>query len=292
MEIFKGRLNLGSNEELDEYTNELYNKVLNSKFYPLLVEEGWTNEIIKKNISKFNDYINDLELSTKIKTYEDCIKFNKFERVVLVQKNGFIEREYIPLRPAVERMEYISRFEVRDFDESLMKLDFRKDVLPKVKKQVLEAFKNKQWIYLTGAFRSGRTYSAIAIMNSAYAKGTNTIAFANSQKLFADLNNLYFTDKESFQNDLITYSNCDLLVLDDFGSEYKNELIRDAIVLPLLKNRIERNKMTIFTSDFDLKQIGKLYEFNKSFGLKGNNLAQMILSKVGKEIVVSTVSLY
>ena len=77
MEIFDKKVIKVSNNDLDEYSNELFNKVLNSKYYGLLVEEGWTNEEIKRNISKFNDYVSDLELTEKIKTYDDCVKYNK-----------------------------------------------------------------------------------------------------------------------------------------------------------------------------------------------------------------------
>jgi hypothetical protein len=36
--------------------------------------------------------------------------------------------------------------------------------------------------------------------------------------------------------------NCDLLVIDDFGSEFKSDYVRDQIVMPLLNERAKNNR--------------------------------------------------
>ena len=84
-----------------------------------------------------------------------------------------------------------------------------------------------------------------------------------------------------------------VVVFDDFGSEYKNELIRDNIIIPILKNRAKQNKITIFTSDFSLKEIQQLYSFSRSGNdIMANQLRAILDSKIEKTIPINKVSLY
>ena len=72
-----------SNNDLDEYRKELFNKILNDPNYKVIVDEGFSNEEIYKNVTKFDEFLEDLKIAQKIKTYDDCKAFNKFERIIL-----------------------------------------------------------------------------------------------------------------------------------------------------------------------------------------------------------------
>ena len=130
-------------DSLDEYRNELFNHVYMSKYYPLIKEEGFTDQEIKDNVTKFNDYVNDLDKASKIKTYEDCVKYQMEQRVIL-HKNPFgrIEKDYVPLEPYLEHLNYLSSFVARDFDESFYKANWMKDIERRVRNFIGNEIKN------------------------------------------------------------------------------------------------------------------------------------------------------
>ena len=56
MEKIKSNLNISTND-LKEYAKELYNQILNAEFYHVLVEEGWNQDEIFNNVTKFNNNV-------------------------------------------------------------------------------------------------------------------------------------------------------------------------------------------------------------------------------------------
>lgn len=282
--------NIEANSEIEEYQKELYNKIFNSKYYPLLMGQGWKNEEIYNNVTKFKEYIDDLVLSKKIKTYADCVKYNKFQRVVLTLRNNVIEREYVPLKPYADYILYLSHFERRDFNDELIHANWA-SLRPNVERAIRENIKQNRRIYLTGAIRSGRTYSAAALINK-YTKKDVKIAFANTPKLISELNDEFFKNKQEFNEDMDLYSTIDILVLDDFGSEYKNEIVRDMMILPILKTRATNGLLTIFTSDYSIADVAQLYSFTRTPDIVGKQLKELLNSKCGEAITVNKISVY
>lgn len=281
-----------SNNDLEDYKKELYGKIINSDYFEQFIKSGFTKEDIFNNVSKFNDYINDDKTCKKIKTYSDCVNFNKFDRLILKKQGDIIERDFEPLEPYKLHLEFLKKFIVKDFSDELDDASFP-NVKQGVKKVINDKIKAKKWIYLYGAMRSGRTYTAVSLITQKYIKEVNTIAFINCPKRFKELLDLYFNDRVYFNEIFESYANADYLVLDDFGSEYKNEVVRDSILIPLLKSRILNDKLTTFTSDFTLTKISELYSFSKNgSSIMINQFIDLLKSKIDKEILVSNLSLY
>ncbi len=264
MEKIKSPIKI-SVKDLDAYSDQLYNEILNDEFYPTLVEEGWNNLEIKKNVTKFKEYLDDMHKAKEIKTYEDCIKKNMTQRLVLVRNGTLIERNFETLKPFKDYTDFLNHFFVYDFTSLPTDANLEK-CIKSLTKDINNKLKNGRWIYLYGAPRSGRSYASFALLRKLYSmkKYKNySYGFADSILRFKQLNELYFTDKSYFNELLNQYSNVDFLVIDNFGSEYKNELIRDTILLPIIQERNAKNKLTIFTSDFNFDEVEELYTFKK-----------------------------
>jgi primosomal protein DnaI len=56
-----------------------------------------------------------------------------------------------------------------------------------------------------------------------------------------------------------TLESIEYLVIDEFGSEFKSDYVRDQIVLPLLSERSKEHRITFFASDYSLEEIEELY---------------------------------
>ena len=83
----------------------------------------------------------------------------------------------------------------------------------------------------------------------------------------------------------------DLLVLDDFGNEYKNVFIRDTIIYPLLNERLKNGKLTWFTSAYTVKDIINMYSFKSNYSPKAAQLGELIKS-LAKEFTLTGIRFY
>ena len=208
-------------------------------------------------------------------------------------RNGdIIEKQFIPLIPYQDYLDAIKKFVIRDIPSGDEEAKW-KDLPTGIKKFIAQKVKENKWVYLYGAVRSGRSYAASAMANHKYIKECETIAFLNCPLRFKELSELYFKDSPYFKELMNEYSNVDYLVLDDFGSEYKNELIRDSILIPLLKARITNKKITSFTSDFKIDDVRRLYTFKKDNNtIMLDQLMDLLQNNCGKEIITSNLTLY
>lgn len=294
MEKIKSNLNISTND-LKEYAKELYNQILNDEFYHVLVEEGWNQEEIFNNVTKFKEYLDDMHKAQNIKTFEDCLKYNMTQRLILVRNGKFIDRDYITLLPFKEYTEYLERFVARDFGSLPTDANLDK-CMKKLKNGILGEFKKNKWVYLYGVQRSGRSYAALAFLNYIYKKRKDkkpTFAFIDTIYRFKFLNDLYFKDRTYFNELINSYSEVDFLVLDNFGSEFKNEIIRDTILYPIIKTRLTNSKTTIFTSDFLLDEVKALYTFSKRNRPDYiNDQLFEALNKTVSQLEVSNIPLY
>ena len=94
----------------------------------------------------------------------------------------------------------------------------------------------------------GKTFLAKSIAKTAMSKG-NTVIFITS----FNLNNEFLKSHLSSELDKIkllnNYINCDLLVIDDLGSEPKLKNVTSEYLLILINERIARKKATIITTN-------------------------------------------
>lgn len=293
MEKVTMNLNI-SDKDLSEYANSLFNSIQNDSFYPLLKKEGWTDKEIKDNVTKFKEYLDDMHKASKIKTYADCLKYNMTSRTILVRNGKVIERSYLPLDPYKDHSEYMDSFVYADFgdvpeDASL------KNVQKTIKSAIRKAMLEHRRLYLYGASRTGKSYSALAFLNWVYKNKKDehpTFAFLNCAKRISELGNMNYKKKDDFESLIEDYSNVDYLVLDGFGNEFKTDFIRDGVVYRILSARYSKDKFTIFTSNFKLKEVAELYELKSGRNLISSQLYTLLQDKVKNIIDCGSLPLY
>ena len=102
------------------------------------------------------------------------------------------------------------------------------------------------------------------------------VAYLDTPNRIRELNDLYFINKDAFQEELNNLINVDVLILDDFGNEYKNEIVRDNIVFPLLNERLRKHLLTCFVSSYSLNDIIKMYSLKDNKSPKATQLGEVI----------------
>lgn len=108
-------------------------------------------------------------------------------------------------------------------------------------------------LYLWGKPGAGKSFLAAGMCNH-YAKRKKKVAFVNVPKLIADLK-MMFHEAEAMDTKLRGIKNADIVVLDDIGGESVTSWSRDDILLPLLDARMEKKRLTIFTSNYSLDEL-------------------------------------
>lgn len=117
--------------------------------------------------------------------------------------------------------------------------------------------KKKEGLFLFGRPGVGKTHLAIAIANEA-ARSNFRVAFVNVPD-FANECKLLMQEKETLERKLRTMRTVDFLVLDDIGGENCTAWFRDELLLPILNERMDKQKTTYFTSNFDYETLEKHY---------------------------------
>jgi primosomal protein DnaI len=114
-------------------------------------------------------------------------------------------------------------------------------------------------LYIWGVPGVGKTYLLAGMCNQ-LAKQGKSICFVNVPKLVGDLKQM-FQDNSAMEQYLRRIIRCDVLVLDDIGSESVTAWSRDEIILMILDQRMEQHKLTCFTSNYSMKELYDKYTY-------------------------------
>lgn len=262
-------------------------------------ELGIPADKVEENIVKIYDLVRDINYCSKCPGVKKCAKSNPLLCTRIIYSQGEVDRQMVPCKELLKDVTFKKQFVVRDFEEdwldsSLRSID-RTSGRNKAMVKYHDFIKSKQasWIYLTGSKNSGRSYFAAALIVDAARKNRGPVCFLNSTLRLREINDLgYGKKKEEFDKKLELYSNIPILVLDDFGNEFKNDFVRDAILFPILSTRASKRLLTIFTSDFTISDIEALYSNTKAGAIRAKQIAKLIQSMCDEEISLGDISIY
>ncbi|MCQ2088307.1 MAG: hypothetical protein MJZ37_09650, partial [Bacilli bacterium] len=150
------------------------------------------------------------------------------------------------------------------------------------------------WIYLNGGIGTGRSYFSAVISVDAANRNLGPICYLNCVNRIRELNDLSFVKKgNDFQTLIDRYSKVPILVLDDFGNEFKSDFVRDGILYPILSYRASHSLFTIINSDFSIEEIKTLYGINSKAGeIRAKQIANLLVNECGNEINLGDLKLY
>jgi len=119
----------------------------------------------------------------------------------------------------------------------------------------------KKGLYLHGLPGSGKTHLAMAIANH-FAKLDKKVAVVHVPSLALRLSSSY---NEGDQKELLLAQlrKAFLVVFDDIGAESYTSWFRDEILFPILNERMESRKLTLFTSNHNLETLKNHFRFNQ-----------------------------
>ena len=297
MEKLKVNMTLESDEELLEKMKEAYFACPQAIKY--CNELGIPEEKVLENIVKVFDFVSDINYCKKCPGVKKCAKANPLLCTRIIYSQGEVDRQLVPCKELLKQITFKRQFYIMDFDEDWLDSNLRSIDRNAGRDQALNLYrdfvKNKEnhWIYLIGSKNSGRSYFASALVVDAARRERGPICFLNTTLRLRELNDLGFAKKKNeFDKRLELYCNVPILVLDDFGNEFKTDFVRDAILFPILSARADKKLLTIFTSDFTISDVEALYSNTKPGAIRAKQIARLIQAMCKEEINLGDISIY
>lgn len=275
----------GVNPSLDDGTSLILN---DPQLMATLRAKGITEAMIRHEVPLLLNYREDAAYCAHCPGLEHCAKALPMTCIELAVVDGFLTRDFGYCHLYIEHDRLLNSYLYRDFPEEW--LNATPTSLPRSKRvaAVFNAFAkaiNEEsptpWVYLVGEIGSGRSYLLAAFANG-FAQAGKKVAFLNANKRFDELKGLAINDKRRFDERMDALIHADLLVIDDFGSEFKSDYVRDQIVLPLLRERDKNHAFTFFSSDYSLAEITTLYSTSKASAIQAGQISKLITKNIGQ----------
>lgn len=223
------------------------------------------DQYIYDHSGRFKDYVEVMKKCEQCQGIEFCTQPMKGNRLELYL-DGMLQNRITPCKYLSKQQQiyaHMKQYREMDMPKSYLLVDLAKlnltnesmeykSVVMKVLQTIMDNDTTKG-LYLWGKPGVGKSYLSAGICNY-YAKKNKKVAFVNVPKLISDLK-MMFHDSVAMEDKLRRIANVDVLVLDDIGGESVTAWSRDDILLPLLDQRMERKKVTFFTSNYRMQEL-------------------------------------
>lgn len=292
-------IQVASKDDMKSYIAKLVNDLRKDlEVYEQIKALNLTVGEVRDNIAKLTDFKDDYNYCKNCPGLDKCEKHIPHIKMSVKKEGNYLSTSYEPCGLIMEKIRLDNKYLKSDFPDewkrsSIGTLDLSAARRPVVK-QFTKILKDESdmWIYVHGNHKVGKSFLLVTLANEYAARNKGQVAVYNTVNLLQNLAGLSYDDKEEFARQMVLVSNVPLLVLDNFGEEYKNEYIRDQILIPLLNEREHHSRTTMFASGFTIEEIQKMYSVGKSGGaIRARQLGD-ILKSMCKEYDLTGASIY
>lgn len=226
---------------------------------------------VERHCYKFKDYVETKKKCKDCAGLAACMQKQK-GYILDLKYDGVISKSVCACQYLYEKMDALAHaknFLICDMSEEQLQLSFKKINLRnesgsylKLVNEMRDAIlnENKEGFFLCGEPGCGKTYLACCYVN-AMAKQGKKCAFVNVSNYMTTLKAKMY-DKDAFSKQIDALKKADVVVLDDIGGESVSNWSRDDILLPILNERMEKQKITLFTSNYSLDNLVLYYAAN------------------------------
>lgn len=295
MEKISVNLNIeNSNKEFKEMKDKIFE---DKELIFSLKRSGVTDEILNKYLSLVYSYMEDKNYCKNCPGVKKCKKENPLLSSEIFFDGKYIEQKYNPCKEVLKEMAVANNFIINDMNQDNIEADIVKMDKTDARAKLLGEFKKylnggqSKWLFINGSIHSGRSYLASAIANKCAKDGKSTICYLDTPFRFKELYDKSFNDLESYSIMLDKIKTCDILILDDFGNEVKNDYVRDGILSLILSSRTDKKMLTIFTSDYSIDEIEVLYATSRAGEIRARQIKNLLKSN-SIEVSLGNITIY
>ncbi|MCD7838111.1 MAG: ATP-binding protein [Clostridiales bacterium] len=122
-------------------------------------------------------------------------------------------------------------------------------------------------LLMTGTPGVGKTYLSACIAGTVSSSGFSVV-YDTAIHVFAQFEAEHFTREPEAQKSAKRYLNCDLLILDDLGSEMTTPFVQSALY-NLVNSRLISSRATVISTNLTLEEISGRYSMQAASRLRG-----------------------
>ena len=296
MEKLKVNLEIQEDEEILSSMKEAYLACAPAVKY--CKDIGIPEEKIDYYITKIFDFVCDTNYCKQCPGTKECKKNNPLLVSKIKYKNGVVSSQLVPCKALLKKITFEKQFKVRDFPEEWLDKRLQNIDKSKEKQMVLKRYiaflteKYSGWIFINGNIGTGKSFLAAILSVDLAGRVKGPICYLNCVSRFREMSDLSFKKNSEFQEMIDKYSTVPVLVLDDFGNEYKTDFVRDAIIYTILSYRASKRLFTMFTSDFSIDEIETMYSNTKAGEIRARQIANLLRNKCGEEINLGEIKIH
>ncbi len=145
----------------------------------------------------------------------------------------------------------------------------------------VQSFGTGENLLFVGNTGLGKTFLSACIANAVADKGFS-VAYESAPRLFARLEKNRFNPDQESRDAVAALENCDLLIIDDLGTELPGNFVTAALY-SLINDRLLLKKSMLVSTNLNVEEIAKRYSPQIASRLEGNFKA---LTFVGEDIRV------
>ena len=112
-------------------------------------------------------------------------------------------------------------------------------------------------LLLNGGTGLGKTHLALAVGKAVGDQGYS-VCYETAISLFSKLEKAKFTPTDQTRAAVERIETCDLLIIDDLGTEMSGQFVTSALY-GLLNDRLQEKKAMIITTNLNVEEAGKRY---------------------------------
>lgn len=146
-------------------------------------------------------------------------------------------------------------------------------------KYAREFNKNSQNLIMRGGTGLGKTHLSLAIANTVIENGFGVI-YISAPNMVSKLEKEKFGSSETLTGSEEYFINCDLLIIDDLGTEFSTQF-SNSTIYNIVNSRILMSKPTIISTNLSIKELEKNYTERMVSRIIGENVR---LEFIGEDI--------
>ena len=278
--------------DMAQLRQEAKQKILANPFAIKVIDEQHVPEsALMSNLSEFLRLCEENEPCLTCKSLASCPKYMKGQQADLLHVGvNVIDLIYHACQFKQAYDKYAQYYVYHDFDDDWMQVRLDDLIINADRKCLIRGFTELltgkcQSLYIFGKLGLGKSYTCVALCNEfAASLGKGKVAYVNTRKIAGTLRDMLFNkENDQFAAIMGQLKVVPLLVLDDIGSEKITDWSKEDFVYEVVVARQQKKLATIFTSDFSLAELQKLYDGKEKNDLKNERLFN-VLRNYTKEI--------